>query len=364
MNSLKHFIFNQLPSYFKVNDSYKVDGEGLLERLTNSLGEEVDSIMIDGIGDFSAIVNPEETPEEFLPYLAYLMGNPPQFLQGTTYLRLWLTKAWEFYQLKGTLAGYKLLFRVFGMDVEIIEHSLVDGRYDDSGLYDTEDDGDGLYDTDSCSNCAEYTLLYKTTSRRLGEEYPYNIDILVALSAVVGVFNLEVNYHTYSILNASIITTPTLRYYSLTNTKEYRISVEFESVENYSSLSIGVDGVTSEVFSPSGGLTAKRYSTRLVATSPGALDIILTPSTAQNYAKFRVIIEEVKVTGYVTPPDSSVLTLVEDALCYFEPVNAKLRAMQEYVALGDVSPVVSLQNIQVDIKDGPTVISTTNYTIP
>jgi phage tail-like protein len=158
---LKH-LWSKLPDYFHVMDSYRENdpeqkGRGLLQRYLLNFEQEYDQDIYPFIRDFVNILDPEITPEKFLPFLAYTLGDPVD-VDGTkaTYRKI-LRYAVAIYKIKGTIPSYKLLFNLLGLDVDIIEYEPpVNIKFDREFKYDIP----GIKYDQFCNVCGEYSVAY------------------------------------------------------------------------------------------------------------------------------------------------------------------------------------------------------------
>ena len=66
-----------LPYYFKEQDTYKVNGKGLLERYLDIFGTYFDEQIVNSIDTISIILDVDNTPEIYLGYLWEFLGSLP-----------------------------------------------------------------------------------------------------------------------------------------------------------------------------------------------------------------------------------------------------------------------------------------------
>lgn len=162
----QYWLFRQLPSYFKIGDSYKdINDRGLIERYLEIFGLELDEEYIPQIENYINIIDPLVADSKFLNHIAYTLGNPPDLWENapnhTEYRRL-LSIILSIYKVKGTLLSYQTLFSLIGYTVSL-QMNFVECTY-----YDDEDelalpityDADELehYDT-CCEPCVPYNIL-------------------------------------------------------------------------------------------------------------------------------------------------------------------------------------------------------------
>lgn len=154
------FIKNLHPSYFWVTDTYKdPDGRnGFWERYLGIYEQDLDTEVYPFIRDILDILDSQITPEDYLIYLSYMMGDVPNVGNPVTQRKLlkWIVRLW---QKKGTKVGFEMLFRFFGLGVTVLG-TCGDKpvRYDNEPI-DLYDDEDNFYDMD-CSGCADIGLAY------------------------------------------------------------------------------------------------------------------------------------------------------------------------------------------------------------
>jgi hypothetical protein len=154
MPNFQTYIFNLLPPYFKVTDSYKdVNGKGLLERFLEALGKEWDDNLTPKIANVSRVY----TDTKFINHQSKLKGGIPQGpLSDVFYEKL--VKNWIYLlKIKGTKLCYEKVFRLYNptFEVSIVEHFLV-ANPRDIGPY-TRDDALAFRDA-TCKNCIDYEV--------------------------------------------------------------------------------------------------------------------------------------------------------------------------------------------------------------
>lgn len=145
-----------LPAYFHTNDSYKdMYGQGIVERFLAAMGQELDEQVYPKIGEVLELYDAINTPEKFIAHLSEMLGSLPSTFYYDDYYRLFLKHVADINRLKGTAAGYELLFKCLGVTCEVVEIEPDSKLYDDGLLY---DDGE-IYDQ-NCNVCSEYQLVF------------------------------------------------------------------------------------------------------------------------------------------------------------------------------------------------------------
>lgn len=148
------------PEYININDSYKnVDGKGIVERVLQVCGDELDENTIVFINEFFNNLQPLLANNTLLPHLAYTMGSPPFKDLDEDQFRYLIQRAATIYKWKGTTNSYLALFLLLGLYVTLVVDWPEDILYDEETLY---DDG-ALYDT-YCINCIPYWLYFSKVS--------------------------------------------------------------------------------------------------------------------------------------------------------------------------------------------------------
>lgn len=188
MINLKSLI-DLLPYYFKEQDTYKVDGKGLLERYLNIFGDYFDTKVIKNIDTLDDILNIDKTPEIYLGYLWEFLGSMPyanpkaidpdkwkQYFNGFSddstieaLSKVWLYRkdsdndhynltldqirslvkySIALFSIRGTKKFFEVFLRLYGFEVTISNGStypkitITDG--DDSDYYGSDDDYYGI----------------------------------------------------------------------------------------------------------------------------------------------------------------------------------------------------------------------------
>jgi hypothetical protein len=156
MTNLVQWIWDRFPSYFTEKDSYKVGGEGLLQRFIKSLSLELQENSLTPLENVFNLFDAEVIEEPLLVHLADFLGNPPDTFGNSLLYRKLLANIPYINKYKGTLKAYEYLFGIFNVSVEITE--------EEPHLI-TYDDGDSRYDDepklrydDACPTCTGYTI--------------------------------------------------------------------------------------------------------------------------------------------------------------------------------------------------------------
>lgn len=155
------WFIKRLGPYFKYSDTHKdAQGNGLLERFTNVIEDEFDQDIIPDIPNVTGLLDIANVDTKYLDNLAYQLGLPPDYFSSEDTYRRFLDVVISIYRVKGTLLGYQILFALFGLSVQILEHD-----YPYHVLYDSTfnyDDGE-FYDW-GCKGCSEYSLVFNDLS--------------------------------------------------------------------------------------------------------------------------------------------------------------------------------------------------------
>lgn len=182
-------LIDILPYYFKEQDTYKVNGKGLLERYLDIFGEYFDNQIVKDIDTLDDILDIDHTPEIYLGYLWEFLGSMPyanpkaidpnkwkQYFNGfsddTTIealSKLWIYRkdsdsaeysltidqiralvkySVALFSIRGTKKFFQILLRLYGFEVTISNGStypasVLEEDYDFSG---TEDNFGGTND--------------------------------------------------------------------------------------------------------------------------------------------------------------------------------------------------------------------------
>lgn len=188
-NIFKNWIFNQLPKYHQINDSYKdINQDGLLKRFLQVPGLELDENIIPFIDNFLSLIDFVNCDEKYLPLIGSILGYPPS-LDGTseTYRKL-LAYVVAIYKIKGTLQSFQILFNLLGLSVIIVEDTPGNGIHYDQTNVKYDNTPMQQYDT-SCDNCSGYSLTYSIIDV---QRYPLGIipqNVLDGLETIICFLN-------------------------------------------------------------------------------------------------------------------------------------------------------------------------------
>ena len=160
--NLTTFIWDKFEDYFAEKDSYKdSQGKGLLQRFLLVFGMELQTEIVPKLENLINEKDPETASDEFLSELAYSVGRPNDILQDIDKYRTLLTQIISIYQIKGTTKSYQLLFALFGLTAELVEHFPPDNAYDSGLIYDDDTEDAQVYDQTNCEvGCIDYSINY------------------------------------------------------------------------------------------------------------------------------------------------------------------------------------------------------------
>lgn len=163
MSFFKDWLFNKLPNYYHINDTYKdANGKGLLQRYLANIGDDLDDNILPFIDNLLNIIDPTtqaSTDFKYLNHVAYLLGSPPDIFLGNPnhyqqYAKL-LGHIVSIYKIKGTKKSFELFFALLGYIIQVIEYEPNLGTKFDSGF---KFDEGAKFDTE-CEPCSEYSIL-------------------------------------------------------------------------------------------------------------------------------------------------------------------------------------------------------------
>lgn len=192
-------LMDLLPYYFREQDTYKVDGKGLLERYLDIFGAYFDNDIVKNIDTLDDIIDIDKTPEIYLGYLWEFLGSMPyanpkaidpdkwkQYFNGfynnstiESLSRLWVYRkdydndhynldinqvrslvkySVALFSIRGTKRFFEVLLRLYGFEVTISMGSTYpkttvedddDSDYwgSDTDYYGTDDDYAGSVDS-------------------------------------------------------------------------------------------------------------------------------------------------------------------------------------------------------------------------
>lgn len=171
---IKINLFERLPHYFKSNDTYKnAEGKGILQRYLQVIEDYLMGIfdqLAKVWGNQGTIVNPQETEDQYLPYIADYYGNPPYINEEPDYMyKSMLRHIVTIYHWRGTGHFFEVLFKYYGLTIymnEVFDDTLnYVPRYDrtESNTPLVFDDEGTHYDvSDECLNCSGANVYIKT----------------------------------------------------------------------------------------------------------------------------------------------------------------------------------------------------------
>lgn len=184
----QNFIVNQLPEYFRRNDSYKdKNGDGLLTRYLSVFGDEIDQEIIPSIECYINNIDASIAEGKFLTHISDVLGNPPDIFGNENIYRNLLSYICSVYKIKGTKLAYELFFSLLGFTIDLIEiePNKAIYHYDDGGIYD-----DGLiYDSGQCEPCSYYDIIFYPKDYN---NYVFTNDLILKLRAAIK-FNEPIN---------------------------------------------------------------------------------------------------------------------------------------------------------------------------
>lgn len=207
-----------LPYYFKEQDTYKVNGRGLLERYLDIFGVYFDEQVIGNINTLDDIINVDTTPELYLGYLWEFLGSLPyanpkaidpdkwrEYFNGfnsdstiETMSKLWLYRkdsdgdrytltlsqvralvkySVALFSIRGTKKFFEVLLKLYGFDVTISNGDtypdIIVEDDDDHDYYGTDQDYYGTDDDYAGSIDSLFNI--KTEPTKLDSEW-LNLD--------------------------------------------------------------------------------------------------------------------------------------------------------------------------------------------
>ena len=196
---LKDFIIGLLPPYIIDNDSYK-DGnqQGFVERFMEIFGEELDDEYYDNIEGIIDLIDPFNTPADFLDYIAFTLGDLPNISTTDDHYRNILSFIISIYRIKGTIQSFKSILTAAKVYTTVLtEIAPVGITYDNGGTY-YYDDGVTIYD-DNCIPCSSYDLTLTGTDTLTAELYLKILNLIKLVEPI----NANLRNFTY---NTELIT--------------------------------------------------------------------------------------------------------------------------------------------------------------
>lgn len=192
MGKFKDFFTRDLPLYFHIADTYKdSNDEGLLIRYLRIFEDEMSEevyMALEGVIEELDLITADK---KYLPYLADLLGNPPDIFLDEDLYRLLLRNITQIYKIKGTLESYELFFGIFGFNVTIDNLTEPEAfRYDaDNSIY----DGTLVLYDNGCATCSSYNITFTNIENPLIEIPQSTIDALVRAIKFVEPINAKLN---------------------------------------------------------------------------------------------------------------------------------------------------------------------------
>ena len=211
-------LMDLLPYYFREQDTYKVNGKGLLERYLDIFGAYFDNQVVRDISTLDDVIDIDKTPEVYLGYLWEFLGSMPyanpraidpdkwkQYFNGfnsdstiQSLSKLWLYRkdsdgdhytlttdqvralvkySIALFSIRGTRKFFEVLLRLYGFEATISNGSTYPNITveddDDSDYYGTDDD---YYGTDEdYAGSTDSLFDIKTESTKLDSEW-LNLD--------------------------------------------------------------------------------------------------------------------------------------------------------------------------------------------
>lgn len=194
-SSIKEFIYESLPFYFREYDSYKRSDGGVLKRFLDVCSEYFDEEVLRDIDNFTSIWNIDNTSPVFLNYIWEYLGSIP-YAYGILYdgkpfskdnlkelsteyirndncpiptvdYRRLLKYAISLYKIRCTKEFYTILGRLYGLEISVVDPSENESPYKEAlGLsiassWETQYDIKGYYDqantlydrAEACASC-------------------------------------------------------------------------------------------------------------------------------------------------------------------------------------------------------------------
>lgn len=202
MKKLGNFLWETLPGYMYQTDTYKDhNGKGIFQRYLSILEDDVNEVIIPLLENEGVISNPLYSfdvlnsligglgeDDKFLNLIAYTLSNPihrdiykvnnedrdeEDIQKEIGYYRNLLSFSLSLWKIKGTALALKSYGNILGLELEVIENSVLGAVYDEV-TYDQEySDITGsyiiTYDSE-CQICSSYTVVVKTPSTEISEE--------------------------------------------------------------------------------------------------------------------------------------------------------------------------------------------------
>tara|TARA_Y100000782_G_C10184298_1_gene265614 strand:+ start:1175 stop:1849 length:675 start_codon:yes stop_codon:yes gene_type:complete len=176
---LKDKIFSFFDYRDDVEDLYPVDGKGFEQRFQELIAGEIDDNEVDSIDNFNDnLIIPEQMINSYLIDKQVEKGIDIGISNDDDVNRKLIRYSQSIISIKGTKKSYKVLFKLLGLECDIIEHNIVSGF--DSGNLDNP-----LRRFDSkCASCSDYTvIIYSTKTPQLERAVNKIIDFCEPIDA-------------------------------------------------------------------------------------------------------------------------------------------------------------------------------------
>lgn len=194
-SSIKEFIYENLPFYFREYDSYKRSDGGVLKRFLDVCSEYFDEEVLRDIDNFTSIWDIDNTSPVFLNYIWEYLGSIP-YAYGILYdgkpfskdnlkelsteyirndncpiptvdYRRLLKYAISLYKIRCTKEFYTILGRLYGLEISVVDPSENESPYEEalglsgSSSWEIQYDIKGYYDqvttiydrSEACASC-------------------------------------------------------------------------------------------------------------------------------------------------------------------------------------------------------------------
>lgn len=153
---LVDYIFKLFGYQDAVNDVNKdSEGKGTLERYNLALGKDFDAQLLPKIENLlQNVILPSYNDSSYLSYLEQGVGNAVLFLSDDVPTRRKLQRQiTRFYEIKGSVRSYEIMFSLIGFQATITE-TYAEGGFDSSETFDSSN---RTFDT-FCSLCSTYSI--------------------------------------------------------------------------------------------------------------------------------------------------------------------------------------------------------------
>lgn len=163
--NLKNLI-DFLPFEFKEQDTYKVNGKGILERFLEICGSYFQDNITSDIDNILDLIDIDKTQQRYLNYLWEFLGELPFARTGEhtgvpnlsdEQIRTILKYSISLLKIRGSRKFFEILFNMYGLTCTIVDPT--DGEMDKwekvDPLYDTDYSGYDKYNYDKIYGCAQ-----------------------------------------------------------------------------------------------------------------------------------------------------------------------------------------------------------------